>query len=279
MWGAVLLAFLVVIGLTVASVGGVATSQETAHDSLLIESECVDDAGTITVTNPNDAAAETNVIWEGTQSTIQVTAEAGSQTDGTADRALATELDPESLNVTIPADETVTISGLEDGTYEFAAVIDGKELTLDGKELTLECGADHADKTTTTTTEEVDKAVAEKDDKVVAEKDDKKDADEKDEKDDKKDADEKDEKDVDEKDDKKDADEKDVDEKDDKKDADEKDVDEKDDKKDADEKDEKDVDEKDDKKDADEKDVDEKDDKKGRRREGRKGREGRQEGR
>lgn len=160
----------VVVGLTigpmgVAASGDDATLQATEHDALLITDECEDEAGTVTIENPNSEAANLTMNWTVDQQTLQLQVadadENRNQTQTlelspsdatvettqvleteTGERVLTAELTSETLNVTVPADEELTISGLADDTYAFSAAIDDREVPVDPSEVTIECATE-----------------------------------------------------------------------------------------------------------------------------------------
>ncbi|MDQ2050635.1 hypothetical protein RBH26_09055 [Natronolimnohabitans sp. A-GB9] len=207
-WLVVLLTTAVALGLSVAAGGAVAASQSTEHEPLAITTECTDETSTVTVTNPNDVPAELTMTWEGDQSSIQLSASSESVQTDTEKLELATELTADSLTAAVPADESITVEGLEDGTYDLSAVADGDDVPLETDELTLECATETTDESAMTMDGHVSGPTVDDDEKGDHEKDVKDDEkiDEKDEyeKDDVKDDEEVDKKDDHEKDDVKD---------------------------------------------------------------------------
>ncbi|WP_247002485.1 hypothetical protein [Halosolutus gelatinilyticus] len=156
--GLLLLAAAIAAGLVLGGasvVGTTGPAEETGDDAnaVAIAGECVAGDGVLTIENPTEAAATVAMNWSVEQSAIEVRLESENATQtirvggataeqsvsiGSDDRTVAVEFEPGLLNVTIPAEEELTIRGLADGTYEVSSADEGSA-PVEPDTVTVDC--------------------------------------------------------------------------------------------------------------------------------------------
>ncbi|WP_049927044.1 hypothetical protein [Halopiger goleimassiliensis] len=147
-------AVVVAVGMTAASAGaGTGQATDPDEEGVTIADYCTNESGLLLATNPTAEPVDLDVTWEGDLSGLSVesdlptglqTVSETNQTETGTQQTIRT-----TVTVSVPANESVAVAGLHDGTYDLEATSDGTDAPVNQSEVTLDC-EDDADEDGTT---------------------------------------------------------------------------------------------------------------------------------
>ena len=126
--------------------GGAVDADAEDDDGIEVTADCEDETNVVVYENQYDDPVDVTLTWTTDQTAMSVQSDVSTQlhTESSVEATAAgmDETSKQSLTTGVPANESVTLAGLPDDSYELSVSADAVDAEVNQSALTLECGTD-----------------------------------------------------------------------------------------------------------------------------------------